>query len=241
MSRLITIATYSDATFAEAICSQLREQGIPVSVSDTVSTMLWHVGSALGGVKLQAPEEFVQEAQDALAKLAEEKGAGDPWMCRDCRELVDREFEVCWSCGKHKDVVRDKSFRPVHAELDDDDELDESTAKELIVDSSLAPGEEVNPYAASGVVVEKRAATKTATRKSREVDELVLRAWRSSIIGFVLLPPLLHFYSMYLLMTCAVQSERLSSAARWRFAAALILNIAAAIAVGMMQYVFFPF
>lgn len=44
-----------------------------------------------------------------------------------------------------------------------------------------------------------------------QVDDMVLRAYRASLIGFVLLPVITHAYSLYLLLPVTAQPDDLSS------------------------------
>jgi len=60
---------------------------------------------------------------------------------------------------------------------------------------------------------------------SAEVEELLQRALRASVIGIVVCPPLLHFYSIYLLVRASSVTSRFSPAGTRRFYLALALNV----------------
>ncbi|MBY0525660.1 MAG: DUF2007 domain-containing protein [Gemmataceae bacterium] len=55
-------------------------------------------------------------------------------------------------------------------------------------------------------------------------DDYAVRAWRAAILGLFLLPPLLHFYSAWLLMQMWSRSEELSPSASWKASAALFVD-----------------
>jgi hypothetical protein len=127
---LVTLESFPNTISAEQARIALAAEGIQAFVEGgATDTLLSHVGSALGGVKLTVRESDVQRAAAILSEsFAEDKGAN--WHCRDCDEEVDAGFDVCWSCGKNRDeVAREDSsnddsgikFIPGLADFVDDD------------------------------------------------------------------------------------------------------------------------
>lgn len=71
--RLLTIASYADAATANIARSILDSEGIPACLgAENTNTMLWHYGTALGGVKLMV---FAEQADKAKAILASHSAA----------------------------------------------------------------------------------------------------------------------------------------------------------------------
>lgn len=87
---LVTVASYSFPHEAHLAKARLEAEGIPVFVADehTVN-MQWLYSNAIGGVKVQVPLRFAEEAKDILT--------------RDYSDLVEEEFGeekvACPKCG----------------------------------------------------------------------------------------------------------------------------------------------
>ena len=93
---LITIASYSFPFEAHIARSRLESEEIPAFVADEHTiNMQWLYSNALGGVRLQVPEEFVDAAieilnEDREQDLVETEG-DDPTPCPQCGS-TDTEF-----------------------------------------------------------------------------------------------------------------------------------------------------
>ena len=61
---------------------------------------------------------------------------------------------------------------------------------------------------------------------SKEVDEIVLRAWLAAIFGLAFLPFFLHLYSPYLLLSAAAAGETISPHRRRMYFGAVLINAA---------------
>ena len=69
MADLITIATFNEPIEANLARIQLESEGIPAYLADEATVgIAWHLGTAIGGVKLQVSED---DAQRALSVLEE--------------------------------------------------------------------------------------------------------------------------------------------------------------------------
>ena len=98
---LVTIAHYNNAQEASLAKAALEDDGVTSYLSGTESSnMLWLVGSALGGVKLQVTTRDAERATAILDSLkhVEQPNRRREWTCPQCGEQVDAGFDVCWSC-----------------------------------------------------------------------------------------------------------------------------------------------
>jgi hypothetical protein len=72
--RWITVATFATPEQAHIVCNALRETGLPAQVTDDVVVgFAWHLGTALGGVKVKVPEEHVAAAREFLGYADDEE------------------------------------------------------------------------------------------------------------------------------------------------------------------------
>jgi len=68
MGKLVTVQRTSFPWQADMICLTLQAEDIPTFVADAnVVSMNWLYSNAIGGVKVQVPEEYVERAKDVLA------------------------------------------------------------------------------------------------------------------------------------------------------------------------------
>lgn len=87
---LKTIATYSLPYEAQIARAKLDSEGIPAFVADEQTiNMQWLYSNALGGVRLQVPSSYVEQAIEVLAE--------------DCTEALEKEVGIdtttCTNCG----------------------------------------------------------------------------------------------------------------------------------------------
>ena len=69
MSKLITLATFSNAAEVNIVKNVLEEEGIQAYIADQETVgMAWHLGNALGGIKLQVDEKSKQAAEAILER-----------------------------------------------------------------------------------------------------------------------------------------------------------------------------
>jgi hypothetical protein len=96
---LTTIAAYTFPYEAQIARAKLDSEGIPAFVADEQTiNMQWLYSNALGGVRLQVPEQFAQQALDILAEdysedLAAEKGI-DSVMCSQCGSSETEPYQI---------------------------------------------------------------------------------------------------------------------------------------------------
>ena len=94
---LKTIAAFPTPEDAEVARIALEDEGIASFLEGATTVgMLWHVGGALGGVKLQVAEADAQRARGILAKTVAAPAEGR--TCDHCGANLPPGFDVCWSC-----------------------------------------------------------------------------------------------------------------------------------------------
>lgn len=105
---LVTVASYSQPLEARVALGRLEDEGIPVFLADeNVVTMDWTWSNALGGVRLQVPENHAARAADILSAPA-------PFVEPDPIEEADDE-DRCPSCGSTQVEDRSLGRRLVYA------------------------------------------------------------------------------------------------------------------------------
>lgn len=83
----VTVGSYSFPHEAHLARAKLESVGIPAFVADEYTiNMQWLYSQALGGVKVQVPEQFAEEAQELLE--------GDLAL-----QPIERELTNCPECG----------------------------------------------------------------------------------------------------------------------------------------------
>jgi Putative prokaryotic signal transducing protein len=95
---LTTVATYSFPYEAQIARAKLDSEGIPAFVADEQTiNMQWLYSNALGGVRLQVPKQFAQQASEILAEdysedLVQEKGI-DTDHCQACNSANTEPYQ----------------------------------------------------------------------------------------------------------------------------------------------------
>ncbi len=116
---LKTLATYATPIEADMVRNQLEASGVQAFLADDQTVgWLWHLGTALPGVKVQVAESDLPRALEILEDLQQPQVEDRPsqaWPCPKCGAEVDGELEVCWACGTTADGVEDADFRDAEA------------------------------------------------------------------------------------------------------------------------------
>ncbi len=166
---LTTVAAFNSPHEAALARNRLEEEGITAYVVDAETVgMIWLVGGALGGVKVQVAESDARRARAVLASRPGRAGAERP---------DDYGLEERVQAGPRPQL------RMVEEEPEDE-----------------------------------------APSADSEADKLATLAWRSAVIGLLLVPPILHFYSCWLLFQIPWSKGTVSPASRPKVVAALVLN-----------------
>ena len=210
------IATFDTAPETHTARVFLEGEGIRAAVTDDVAvTTLWHVGTALGGVKLLVSEKDAESAAQLLAHESNETSGEVPnfgWMCASCKSEVDAGFAVCWNCGT--------PFYRV------------ATAKDVQSDSPAAKDSNLSYHADVAFADSGESDSDVVGEPNDAFERRISRAWRASVIGIFLCPGLLHLYSVALLLQSANDTKRLTPTGRRQFWGAWIVNIVVGIVAG---------
>lgn len=164
-NRVVELARFSSAAEASVVRSLLDAEGIRSELSgEAMAGWFWHLGPAIGGVRLLVFDHDLDRALDILGS------------------------------GKETGETQTIDFG--------DDSEDE--------------------------------ATETA---DDEVPDDLMRAWRASLIGMLLFPPLLTLYSMWLLASNAFFVDR---SRNWRIVATCLVNLCVLSFVVLIFFLFVP-
>ena len=182
---------------AEAIRIRLNAAGILAVMNGAeIVTAFSYVGAAMGGVKVEvAPEDF-DRAQRILEDDQQKAQTLGPWICGKCREQNEATFEVCWKCGKQREdsdevgrLEEEPEWQPAPQAAD--------------AEPSALPVEDCNPYRPVDLSKEDAGHRLPQGDFIEHVgaDLGVRRAFRAAVLGMVCFPPILHVYSLYVLLT----------------------------------------
>lgn len=231
---LVTIATFMSNAEAGPVCAKLESVGIRTYLQGgATADILSHVGTALGGVKLQVAADDLQRAIECLELTNDDQDAAvqDPWDCHQCGETVDAGFEVCWSCGAEFNA------QATGAQNSPPPVADPGPSMSSKLPSISCPmcGQTLDADATScpqcGETIETDGESKPNEVPDGEVpepvryaDELLGRAFRGSIIGIALCPPLLNIYSVMQLIEYEAARRELNLDADWRLPVTYLIN-----------------
>ena len=104
---LVTVRTYRFPHYAEADRMHLTAENIPAFIADeNVVNWDWFLGQAIGFVKLQVPQSYVEAANKILDLHKNEQDIaenapepGDALRCLSCGERMLKEEQECPACG----------------------------------------------------------------------------------------------------------------------------------------------
>jgi hypothetical protein len=105
--KLITLATYDNVPLSEVARLRLEDAGIPVRIENAdIVNALWHVGPALGGVRLIVDEEHAAAARALIAEIHETPTLAPqtdddpaPPKCLACGAEFPANADRCAACG----------------------------------------------------------------------------------------------------------------------------------------------
>lgn len=115
---LKTVATYTTPIEADMARNRLEASGIRAFLGDDQTVgWLWHLGTALSGVKVLVAERDLPRAREILQSVEASRGQGRvlPWSCPKCGAEVDGEMDICWACGTTADGLEDAEFQDADA------------------------------------------------------------------------------------------------------------------------------
>ena len=116
---LKVVGRYSTPIEAEMARNRLEAEGVRAFLADAHSIgWLWHLGTALQGIKVLVAESDLPRAVEILESVGRPQPAEElqlPWTCPKCRTEVDGGLEVCWACGTTVEGVEDPDFQSASA------------------------------------------------------------------------------------------------------------------------------
>jgi Putative prokaryotic signal transducing protein len=214
---LVTVARCATPVEAGLLRSRLEAQGIPACLADDEAVgMLGVLANAMGGVKVQVPRAYEQQA---LAVVEEEPGAGPArggavGACPHCGRETEPGFEACWFCGRPLEDQPDAIFvRP-------------STPAAPPLPSAARADPPANPETAEAPETDQAEADPFEDSAN---TALVNRAWRAAILGLFIFPiclPVVSIYSFCLLLGLRRPANDLSATARSRYRIAFAVDLA---------------
>ncbi|HBV62111.1 MAG TPA: hypothetical protein DEF45_03725 [Rhodopirellula sp.] len=197
----------ADQFEAQTIRIRLATEKIPVLITGTDP----NVALSLGGAPTSRPvrvevEHSDFERADTLLKLDHLRATqAESWICCRCHEQNEPTFDVCWSCNKmHEEATNNHPANLAHGEK-------EIRGKSLFgiagrPDQTLLGTETNNKNENQSLFDKKRKTTRSAPLPDHHDEdeesqaESLSRCARSAIVGLLLFPPVLNFYSIYLLL-----------------------------------------
>ncbi|WP_144058018.1 hypothetical protein [Novipirellula maiorica] len=229
---MVSVREYGDAFSAETTRIRLAAAGIRSLVTGTDAAVALSMGGA-GTDRLVRIEVAPADYQRAIELLAADERliqSVGPWICSRCDEQNEPAFEVCWSCNKRRseddasgrhDPNRDEN---ISSKLGAGDFVHETSADPIAV--SANPYQPPNPI--SDLPKHPPAMPSDRPDVVDDLDETVAewvkRAYLSSIVGVLVFPPLLNFYSLYVTLTIPTTAYR-DTRARRKLIFAWVVNL----------------
>jgi hypothetical protein len=257
--RLAKVAAYPTSVEADVVRNQLEAHGIRAIITDeATAATLWHVGSAIGGCRVLVRQEDLEQAKAVLdaAEAAADAAEGGPsrdWACPSCKEENAKNFDFCWKCNAEypgeQAITAADNVEELHEQWPDAAVIDPvqgpswccpqcrnavAEADPHCPSCGTAPNGLVNPYFARSAEPPLLPAARMSGDALRHIEQRVARAWRASVVGTFLLPPLLHLYSLYLLLEIGLRGEEMSPKAARYFFATLLLNLTVLLIAGFL-------
>lgn len=226
---LVTVATFATPMEADMARNLLASASIEAFVADDATVgWLWHLGNALGGVKLQVAE---RDAERASAILASRPAAIAPeppspsiqhaiwagWTCSRCGTQVNPRVTICPNCSTPVDDLEALSTAAADSHADEEEEITEM------------PGDVLASRALKAAII--------GLLLGPWVFLVMHRlAWNpeTEFLCLVLFPPLLHYYSIWLLGRLAFYRGAVSAASMRKIYATMAIDVFVLVVV---QYV----
>lgn len=103
MNTLITIASYNNALKANIIRGKLESESIPATLAnEQYVTANWMISNAVGGIQLQVPPAYEQQAQEILKEIDDgehmltEQDNVDVLVCPSCQSDKVKKRREFW-------------------------------------------------------------------------------------------------------------------------------------------------
>ncbi len=116
MAELITLRTFDNYVTAHIVKAKLETEGIAcVLIDEHTVTMQWHIANAIGGIKLQVPENELEQAEHILQVTEQEAEAEketDGFYDEEDIDQLDPNNRICIHCGSKNTRKLDFQKKP---------------------------------------------------------------------------------------------------------------------------------
>ena len=168
--KLVALASYVNVPLAEVARLRLEQEGIPVHLdnAETVSA-LWHMGNAVGYVRLLVPEEHAEQALSLLEL--------DDATSRDSgqAESIPPDADICLSCGA---AMSDDQARCTACGWSYSESESEEAPSPDEADAEPAPAAEPGPKPAHRFPI--------SVSRVEGCRRVAIQAWVSLVLGMLL-------------------------------------------------------
>ncbi len=109
--KLKLLTSYTTAFEAEHLKLLLEAEQIPALVDGVHASNNFGFNSSMGAVQVRVPEELLARAREILEEANSNKHSA--WMCAQCREANEPNFDFCWKCGgERSDAPVEETVEP---------------------------------------------------------------------------------------------------------------------------------
>jgi hypothetical protein len=194
---LSELQAYPDRFQAQAIQNRLAAAGIRAIVTGTDAASAFGMGGAPASrsVRIEVAIEDLSRARLILQQDKQRAAHSVAWTCGECGEENEATFDICWRCNSPQ-LVAETDPMPKQPLVSDPEPI---TIEEYSTRPVASDG---NPYQPVLVGDQIRAAVAVGTDEFSEAELRadVRRAFLSSIVGWLVFPPLVSLYSVYRLL-----------------------------------------
>ncbi len=223
-SSVAVLRNCADRVEAETIRIRLAAAGIQAFITGTDAATALSLGGAPTSrlVRVEVKASDHPRAATLLEQDARRIREAGPWICGRCHEQNEAAFEVCWSCDKPRseDDVRGRLGESPISDANQD------LATSIRVEpSDQSIDHDSNPY--RPIIVDGKPPRVKVIRSAEAQEstvEMVRRAALAAIVGMILVPPVVSFYSVFVLIHVNVDAYR-DRALRTRLIFAWCLNV----------------
>src|SRR5688572_13339193 len=108
------IITTQDRVFIYLLQAKLTEQGINCFIKNENPPLAGEIPPALAWPELWIiDDECFTSAQQILEEaLSAQKEPKENWICSQCGEKIEGQFELCWKCGANREISTPQNFPP---------------------------------------------------------------------------------------------------------------------------------
>ncbi|MCP4943077.1 MAG: DUF2007 domain-containing protein [Planctomycetaceae bacterium] len=195
----------ADQFEAQTIRIRLAAEKIPVLITGTDPNFALSLGGAPTSrpVRVEVEHSDLERADTLLKQDQLRATQAESWICCRCHEQNEPTFDVCWSCNKMHDEATANSRKklvPSESKSGTNSPAEVAERREQNQVGTVPKSKDEPPLlAVKNLQQAPSAPTPTGHNQESQADS-VSRCARSAVVGLLLFPPLLNFYSIYLLL-----------------------------------------